>query len=72
MSAATRRPYLGEDVHYSFLGECLVAKVTKCAANDSVNLWVWFPREPGYINGAFYLAEHTNETWHFTHSALRC
>ncbi len=64
MSAATRRPYLGEDVHFHHWGECYAAKITRLL--PEVELFVWFRVEPRYATGGFNAA-HVENTWHYAH-----
>jgi hypothetical protein len=70
MSAATRRPYLGETVHVvqedPIEGqECLAAFVARLGDDDAVNLWILKPR-PGYA-WMKYDEERRNGTYHWQH-----
>jgi hypothetical protein len=64
MSAATRRPYLGEDVHHYFLGRCYAAKIIGV---DPLELYVFFRPHPQYLDGIRYDPQHGDETWHYQH-----
>jgi hypothetical protein len=70
MSAATRRPYLGETVHVSMYDqegdlECLAAFVAQIGEDDAVKLWV-LKDQPGYV-WMKYAADHRNCTYHWQH-----
>jgi hypothetical protein len=70
MSAATRRPYLGETVHVQ--GEsaqrgrqCRPAFVT-AMKDDSIELWVLARPQPRYVDDAPHdEAERIKGSWHF-------
>jgi hypothetical protein len=70
MSAATRRPYLGETVHVTQEDgeggvECLAAFVARLGNDDAVNLWILKAR-PGYT-WMKYDGERRNGTYHWQH-----
>lgn len=70
MSAATRRPYLGETVHVTMEDqegglECLAAIVARTGKDDAVNLWVLKAR-PGYV-WMKYAEDQRNGTYHWQH-----
>lgn len=70
MSAATRRPYLGETVHVIMDDgtgglECLAAIVARVLPDGDTNLWVLKAR-PGY-HWMKYSAGQQSGTYHWQH-----
>jgi hypothetical protein len=76
MSAATRRPYLGEDVHYQSYGtpgheyipQCRTAKVTEVEdIPGQVSLIVFNPTGVFLHQGLRHDEERAGGTWHYAH-----
>jgi hypothetical protein len=74
MSAATRRPYLGEDVHYQAYGTpggeyesvCRAAKVTEVLGEGLVKLVVFNPTGL-FFNECGYDHARAGGTFHYQH-----
>jgi hypothetical protein len=76
MSAATRRPYLGEDVHYQSFGtpgheyspQCRTAKITEVEREPGkVSLIVFNPTGVFLHQGLKHDEERAGGTWHYAH-----
>ena len=67
MSAATRTPYLGEDVHYQ-AGQCLAAKITKVLPEHRAMLTIFPPgQDPRFGECGFDSSHSVDNTYHYQH-----